>query len=191
MPFTVLDHTADLHVRIEAPSLEELFIEAARAMVAQMFPSVLSEQPENKCVVNDVDLKGSTPSSGKVPFKNGNDAPLPNQSTVERELMVSLGEPLPSVDGELDGETQRLPAVWEDLFHDWLSKVLVLCTADRLLPIKYRVTFEKEGLHGRIVARPLDPQRDTGEIEIKAVTYHGLKLERTPGGYRAEVIFDT
>jgi len=191
MPFTVLDHTADLHLRIDAPSLEGLFVEAARAMVGQMFPSVLSERTENDTAKNDADSEGATSSSGEEQSEARYDVPQMDQSTVVREITVSLGEPLPSVDERLEGETGRLPAVWEDLFHDWLSKVLVLCTADRLLPIKYRVMFDKEGLHGRIVARPLDPQRDLGEIEIKAVTYHGLKLERTNGGFRAEVIFDT
>jgi SHS2 domain-containing protein len=191
MPFTVLDHTADLHLRIEAPSLERLFVEAARAMVGQMFPTVLSSQTENESVQNDADSGEATSSSGEKQSGTDNNVPRVDQSTVVRELTLSLGEPLPSVDKGLDGETERLPAVWEDLFHDWLSRILVLSTADRLLPIHYNVTFDKEGLHGRIVARPLDPQRDVGEIEIKAVTYHGLKLERTTGGYRAEVIFDT
>lgn len=191
MPFTVLDHTADLHLRIDAPSLEGLFVEAARAMVGQMFPSVLSERTEDDAAQNEADSEGPTGSSGEKPSGTRNEVPPMDQSTVVREITVSLGEPLPSIDERLEGESEKLPAVWEDLFHDWLSKVLVLCTADRLLPIKYRVMFDKEGLLGRIVARPLDPQRDLGEIEIKAVTYHGLKLERTKGGYRAEVIFDT
>ncbi|NYT05896.1 MAG: archease [Methanomicrobiales archaeon] len=37
MPYTELDHTADILIRVRAPTLNGLFSEAARAMFATMF----------------------------------------------------------------------------------------------------------------------------------------------------------
>lgn len=199
--FTILDHTADLHIRVEENSLEELFVEAARAMVSQMYPQatepILSEA-ENR----SEQAGGTFGATSHAAERNG----TPPDTSCEiselrsplmtQELVVSLGYTLPDL-GELnranlaEGASIRLPPAWEDLFHDWLSKVLVLCTADRLLPVDYRLTFERDGLRARLAARRVDPAQEAGEIEIKAVTYHGLKLERTATGYRAEVIFDT
>ena len=35
-----------------------------------------------------------------------------------------------------------------------------------------------------------DPYINEVKTEVKAATYHNLKIEKTPGGYKAEVIFD-
>jgi SHS2 domain-containing protein len=45
-------------------------------------------------------------------------------------------------------------------------------------------------LRGRVIGEPFDPARHETQPEIKAVTRHGLAAERTPGGWRAELLFD-
>lgn len=186
MPFTVLDHTADLHVRVEARTLAGLFAEAARAMIAQMYPEVLRVDGRLK-----EHAGANTASRGEIGHADGEKS----RGLVTVSLRVDALEPLcdweqPEKSSPSSQATGRLPSVWDDLFHDWLAKILVLCTADRLLPLEYRITFGSSGLEADIVACPIDASQQTGEIEIKAVTYHGLKLERTANGYLAEVIFD-
>lgn len=39
-------------------------------------------------------------------------------------------------------------------------------------------------------AEPVDPKRHELDMEIKAITYHGLKVERDGDGWLAEVIVD-
>jgi SHS2 domain-containing protein len=36
----------------------------------------------------------------------------------------------------------------------------------------------------------MDESRHRMEHEVKAITYHGLKLEKTPAGWFAEIIVD-
>lgn len=199
--FTVLDHTADLHIRVEADSLEDLFAEAARAMVSQMYPEATQQIPSDpkKRSEQASGTVGTAPQAGEgncTPKDASSEVSEWRSPMVSQEIVVSLGDRLPDL-GEInrvnlpEGGSIRLPPAWEDLFHDWLSKVLVLCTADRLFPVDYRLTFEKDGLRAHLTARPINPAEESGEIEIKAVTYHGLKVEKTSTGYRAEVIFDT
>ena len=45
-----------------------------------------------------------------------------------------------------------------------------------------RVALRKE--------QPVDPARHEFDMEIKAITYHGLKVERDGDGWLAEVIVD-
>ena len=37
---------------------------------------------------------------------------------------------------------------------------------------------------------PIDPERHELDMEVKAITYHGLKVERDGDGWLAEVIVD-
>jgi SHS2 domain-containing protein len=45
-------------------------------------------------------------------------------------------------------------------------------------------------LTGKAWGEPLDRGRHELGHEIKAITYHGLKVEQTPDGWLAEVIVD-
>jgi len=180
--FEVLEHTADIGLRIRAPNLEQLFKEAAGAMIGLM-------------------CRGPTEDTGE---ETGIARSFPNQITPEspieiRDIVVTSPETLtipetstanPTIPSSNDLPT-ALPSVWEDLFHDWLSKILYLFSAERLVPIDYELRFDSDGLKARIRARPYDPTKDGGEIEIKAVTYHGLKIEKWGDEFVAEVIFDT
>ena len=46
------------------------------------------------------------------------------------------------------------------------------------------------GLTGTAWGEPLDRERHQLEHEVKAITYHGLRVEQTPDGWLAEVIVD-
>jgi SHS2 domain-containing protein len=85
----------------------------------------------------------------------------------------------------------NLPAAeMEFLFFDWLKELLYRFDAEHLLLGKFEARVTDAGLAGGAWGEPLDRQRHTLEHEVKAITYHGLRVEQTDGDWLAEVIVD-
>jgi SHS2 domain-containing protein len=78
----------------------------------------------------------------------------------------------------------------DELFFDWLNELLYLFESRRLLLAEFEVEIDAAGLRGVVRGEPWDPQRHPLEHEVKAITYHDLKVEPTAGGWLAEVIVD-
>jgi SHS2 domain-containing protein len=78
----------------------------------------------------------------------------------------------------------------EYLLFDWLKELLYRFDAEHLLLSRFEVSIGAKGLHGSAWGEPLDPQRHELAHEVKAITYHGLRVEETPEGWLAEVIVD-
>lgn len=78
----------------------------------------------------------------------------------------------------------------EYLLFDWLKELLYRFDAEHLLFSRFEVRVGADGLHGSAWGEPLDPQRHELAHEVKAITYHGLRVEETPDGWLAEVIVD-
>jgi len=98
--------------------------------------------------------------------------------------LVPVGEPRP-VAYDLSGHDRA------ELLRDWLAELLLLFDGDRRV-IRDPVVeeFSAERLAVRAESLALDPARTRCEREVKAVTYHGLELIRTPGGWTATFIVD-
>ncbi|MHB9155919.1 MAG: archease [Endomicrobiales bacterium] len=85
-------------------------------------------------------------------------------------------------------ETSGIDA--ESLLVNWLSELLYASTAKKALPVSISVK-EWSPLHiaaevcWRKIPAGLRVQR-----EIKAVTYHGLKVRQAGAGFEATIIFD-
>ena len=74
---------------------------------------------------------------------------------------------------------------------DWLRELLFRFDSRHLLFSRFDVRVEEDGLEARIRGEPLDPARHSLDHEVKAITYHGLRVEQEPGGgWLAEVIVD-
>lgn len=77
------------------------------------------------------------------------------------------------------------------LLRAWLDELLYRFSAERRLYGAWEVT---EAGPRRVAATArgtlFDPARHELRTELKAVTYHGLKLEGGPAGWTAVVIFD-
>lgn len=85
----------------------------------------------------------------------------------------------------------RLAADTPDmLFVDWLRELLFHFDGEHLLLSRFAVKLDADGLHGTAWGELLDRGRHELEHEVKAITYHGLRLERTADGWLAEVIVD-
>lgn len=78
----------------------------------------------------------------------------------------------------------------DELLFDWLNELLYLQSAQGLLLGEFQVHVDDIGLQGRVAGEPLDSQRHELDHEVKAITYHDLKVEQTADGWLAEVIVD-
>ena len=134
--FTILPHTADAGLRIEAANLETLFAEAGRGL----FSLIVSN------------LDGVAPRTTKELAIDGDDV--------------------------------------EYLLFDWLSELLFIFESERLLLTVFNVLVGPHGLEASVSGERVDRVRHQMEHEIKAITYHGLVVERTTRGWAAEVIVD-
>ena len=78
----------------------------------------------------------------------------------------------------------------ELLLFDWLKTLLFHLDAEHLLFSRFEVKVGDDGLMGSAWGEKLDRDRHELGHEVKAITYHGLKVEATPDGWLAEVIVD-
>jgi SHS2 domain-containing protein len=78
----------------------------------------------------------------------------------------------------------------EFLLFDWLKELLTRFDSDQLLFREFQVNVRPDGLSATIRGEPLDRDRHPLSHEVKAITYHELKVTPTPYGWLAEVIVD-
>ena len=76
------------------------------------------------------------------------------------------------------------------LLFDWLNELLYLFESRSVICSRFEVRLDPEGLSAVAWGEPLDPQRHLPEHEVKAITYHGLRVEPSDDGWLAEVIVD-
>jgi protein archease len=134
--FELFEHTADLGLRVQAATLEELLAEAARGLLVML-------------VANPEDVR-------------------PLQT---RTITIAAEEPT-------------------YLLFDWLSELLYAFETDKQLFSVYEIKLGDKGLSATCGGEPMDPTRHQMDHEVKAITYHGLKVEKTADGFFAEVIVD-
>ncbi|MBI3824268.1 MAG: archease [Planctomycetes bacterium] len=85
----------------------------------------------------------------------------------------------------------QLPADEPDyLLFDWLRQLLYHFDAEHLLFGKFEAHVGPAGLTASAWGEPLDRARHNLEHEVKAITYHGLRVEKVDDGWEAEVIVD-
>jgi SHS2 domain-containing protein len=103
------------------------------------------------------------------------------------EIMIG-GEPLKS--------TQSLPLHvdgldWPDLMVNWLREILYLWAGKELLVHVARIlNIGPQMLDAEIFVAPYDSQRHTVNTEVKAVTYHQIKVTKCMSGWEAKIILD-
>jgi SHS2 domain-containing protein len=87
---------------------------------------------------------------------------------------------------ELEAETTA------DLLMDWLGELIFRSETGHRLYKSFDVQVDGSGtsLRATIAGEGIDPERHVLDHEVKAVTRHGLFVEKTTGGWTAEVILD-
>jgi len=136
--YEIIDHTADVGIRVEGSSLEELFSMAAGATFDLMIESKRSYIPS---------------------------------------IEVPISVEAPNVD---------------QLMVRWLQELLFVFDTRRLVLSKFYIdSVDATHLEGKAVGMKYDSTRHHQKLDIKAVTYHRLKVERVDDArWRAEIIFD-
>jgi SHS2 domain-containing protein len=78
----------------------------------------------------------------------------------------------------------------ELLLFDWLRELLYRFDVEHIVFAMFQVEVQNQRLHGKAWGEPLDRARHHLLNEVKAITYHGLRLEQAKDGWLAEVIVD-
>lgn len=134
--YEFFEHTADLGLRVRAPTLDELFVEAARAL----FAAILDD---------------------------------PSQAAPREAISVRLEE----TDREL-------------LLFDWLNMLLFRFETEHRVFGRFEAHVADGRLEATAWGEMLDPARHALNHEVKAITYHGLRVEPDADGWLAEFIVD-
>jgi SHS2 domain-containing protein len=135
--YELIDHTADIGIRVKGSSQEELFLRAAEAMFDIL----------------------ATPKRTLIPSIN---YPVSVAAESTDQLLVRWLQEL-----HLAFDMRRLV-----LSHFWIENISPTSVSGGGKGIKFDDTRHRMG------------------TQIKAVTYHGLKVEEKEGVWVAEVIFD-
>ena len=78
----------------------------------------------------------------------------------------------------------------DDLLYDWLAELLYLFDTEHILLCEFDVTVHDGGLAATVRGEHIDSDRHQLDMEVKAITYHELKVERDGDEWLAEVIVD-
>lgn len=133
--YEIIEHTADIGIRVKGGDLKELFKNAALAMFEIM-------------------------------------AEAKKKAAEKKELKIKL-------------KADNL----DELFINWLNELLSLSAAKELIFPAFKITKLNESSLEAILSGS-DIKNYRLNSEIKAATYHELKLGRIKSGWQAEVIFD-
>ena len=79
---------------------------------------------------------------------------------------------------------------YENLLHDWLTELLYTFHVEHRVFSQFEVHIAADKLTATAGGERIDETRHELDAEIKAITYHGLKVEKQDHGWLAEVIID-
>jgi len=98
--------------------------------------------------------------------------------------------PQSSIKEEIVLEAESL----EEILVTWLNELLSLFSAYNFLPANYNISIGRKNeiffLNAIIYGENFDYNSTSINTEIKAATYHDLKIEKKDDLYIAEIIFD-
>lgn len=98
-----------------------------------------------------------------------------SQSTVDRKVVIK---------GKVDS--------FEELLVDWLGELLYIFNKQGIFFRDFKILeLSNNQLISKSSGIKINPSRDTLQTEIKAVTFHGLKIEKDNSGiFSCNIIFD-
>lgn len=133
--YELIEHTADIGIRVKGDDLKGLFKNAALAMF-----EIVAETKKREAI--------------------------------KKEIRIKL-------------KADNL----EELFVNWLNELLSLSATKELIFSDFQIhKLDKNNLEATILGEYIRNYKVN--TEIKAATYHELKLEKINSGWQAEVIFD-
>jgi len=112
------------------------------------------------------------------------------------ELFANAARAITSImfDGKIAQKISRKIALEEDedivLLQKWLSEIVYLHDSEKLLFSKFDVRTDGRHLNATIYGEKYNPKRHKFIIDIKAVTYHKMSIDKTKIGYKCTVVVD-
>jgi SHS2 domain-containing protein len=162
-----LDHTADIGIEVEAPTLNELF---RRAGAGSLWLAVgVDAWPEEEVPSGSFPEGGTGPGHGEG-GRMAAHAKRPDTAGAEERSLTLEEDDLPS------------------LLRSWCRELLYWNEVEGFLATEVtELEVAGTGLRARIrgQAAPREPLR-----EIKGVTWHGLRVESRKDGWFARIIYD-
>jgi SHS2 domain-containing protein len=97
--------------------------------------------------------------------------------------------------GKVDEETSQQIVVdapdQEELLVAWINELLYLFDAENLIFSRFKIVeLGKTKLKAIAYGEQVDPDRHDLRAQVKAATYHRLKLKKGKDGFRAQLILD-
>jgi len=79
----------------------------------------------------------------------------------------------------------------EDLLYAFLSEILYYFDGENIIPIKFENSRITKGMFETgMKGIKYDPEKHSIGVEIKAITYHNMKIEKSDDLWQTDVIFD-
>ena len=79
----------------------------------------------------------------------------------------------------------------EELLVAWLDELLYNFYTRSIIFSRFKVEeLTENAIKAKAFGRAVGANRNRLKTEIKAATYHNLNIEKTPEGYKVEIIFD-
>lgn len=118
---------------------------------------------------------------------------LPSLFAVAARALFSVIVDLNQIDPKISREVSLSSETEESLLFDWLAELVYLKDVNRELYREFEVRISTEGgyaLDARVKGEKIDPARHQTHTDVKAVTYHQLKITQTDNQFKAFVILD-
>jgi SHS2 domain-containing protein len=131
-------------------------------------------------------------------FEHTADVGLRVKATSVNDLFTDAARGLfsliaPNLNAVRPVSTKRIALTAEDydyLFFDWLNELLYAFESQHLVLAEFDVQIQTLSLHAECHGEVWSAERHGVGKEVKAITYHGLKVEQHGGQWSAEVIVD-
>ncbi|MFW6065821.1 MAG: archease [Planctomycetota bacterium] len=131
-------------------------------------------------------------------FEHTADVGLDARADTFAELLEALGEGLADMVAPRrqvrTSETRELSIISDDtepLVVDFLNELSAVLEADRFLVARVRVRSASEtAAHAELLGEPFESQRHEYATEVKAATYHDIRIARDQDGWHGRVILD-
>jgi SHS2 domain-containing protein len=107
-----------------------------------------------------------------------------------RALFAAIVEDLDSVSPDIQVTIEIEGDDLEYVLFDWLRELLYRFDAEHMLFSSFQASVSEHGLRANAMGEHLDMTRHVLSHEVKAITYHTLRVQRQGDEWVAEVIVD-
>lgn len=141
-PYELIEHTADVGIKVRGRTLKELFENSAKGMFGVIRGTETAHASHNVAERRKIEIKK-----------------------------------------EADG--------FEELLVDWLSELLYIFNKDNIIFSSFNIIrLNNKEILGEAAGEKIGPAQADFQVEIKAVTFHGLKIKKSKAGFNCSIIFD-